>query len=204
MIGRYVAKVELLIIKIISKFEGGETRSKTLRKYYEKKYSIEIGEYSYGCFKPSLNCGGIKVTIGRYCSFADNIRYYGANHPLNFFSTSAYFYNKGFGFDVEDVPRYSLSIGNDVWIGYGVTITCGCKNIGDGAVIAAGAVVTKDVPAYSVVGGNPAKVIKMRFDETTINKLLQSEWWLNSPDLLVKLRPFDDIHNFIENQNINN
>ena len=74
---------------------------------------------------------------------------------------SAYFYNKAFsGLDVKDVERHSLKIGQDVWIGHGVTIVSTCHHIGNGAVVAAGAVVTKDVPAYAIVGGVPAKKIR--------------------------------------------
>lgn len=67
-------------------------------------------------------------------------------------------------------------IGNDVWIGYEATIMPGV-NVGDGAIIASKAVVTSDVPAYSVVGGNPAKIIKYRFDESTVSTLLEIAWW---------------------------
>lgn len=67
-------------------------------------------------------------------------------------------------------------IGNDVWLGANSLVLKGVK-IGDGAVIGAGAVVTKDVPPYAIVGGNPAKVIKMRFDDETIGKLMQLQWW---------------------------
>jgi virginiamycin A acetyltransferase len=70
----------------------------------------------------------------------------------------------------------NLVIGNDVWIGYEATLMAGIT-IGDGAIIAAKSVVTKDVPPYSIVGGNPAKVIRMRFDESQIRRLLELQWW---------------------------
>ena len=168
------------------KWSGKQQKSKVLRQYTLKKYKTEVGLYSYGgCFSPQFNNGGT-VTIGRYCSFAQDVRYFGANHPLNYVSTSSYFYNKSFGFDVKDVKREHLLIGNDVWCGYGVIITSSCHSIGNGSVIAAGAVVTKDIPPYAVVAGVPAKIIKYRFDEDTILRLEQSEWWKRPPEKLVE------------------
>lgn len=81
-------------------------------------------------------------------------------------------------------------IGNDVWIGYGAVIMRGLE-IGDGAIIAAGAVVTKDVEPYSIVGGVPSKVIKKRYDDATIEKLLELKWWEYGPDILKGLDLFD-------------
>jgi len=80
--------------------------------------------------------------------------------------------------DYLKTPRYKgdIVIGNDVWIGYGVTILSGVT-IGDGAIVAANSCVVKDVPPYSIVGGVPAKVIKYRFDDETIGKLLKIRWW---------------------------
>jgi len=128
---------------MVTKMDGGMQESKILRIYTKDRYRVDVGMYSYGgCFAPSFNLGG-KVTIGRYCSIASNVHYFGANHPLNYVSMSPYFYNSSFGKKVKDVERNELVIGNDCWIGYGVIITSNCINIGNGAVIAAGAVVTK-------------------------------------------------------------
>lgn len=168
--------------KLIVTKEGGYPFSSTIRDYTYEKYGVKVGMYSYGSmFSPDFNIGGLSVYIGNYCSFASNIHYYGANHPYENVSTSPFFYNKSFGYSVKDVERYKLDIGNDVWIGYGVTITCGCQNIGNGAVIAAGAVVTKDVPPYAIVGGVPARVIKFRFDNETIEQLEKSKWYDLAP-----------------------
>ena len=79
--------------------------------------------------------------------------------------------------DIYNRFEQPCSVGNDVWIAAGAHVLRGC-NVGDGAVIAAGAVVTKDVPPYAVVAGNPAKIIRMRFDDNIINKLIESKWWL--------------------------
>lgn len=189
--------LEKIYLKIVSKKEGGEQVSTTLRAFYRFKYKVDVDLYSYGCFKPEFNCGGKGVTVGRYCSIAPNVRFYGANHPQKNFSLSPYFYNKAFGFDVTDVDRKELSIGNDVWIGYGAIITAGCTNIGDGAVIGAGAVVTHDVKPYTVVGVNPAKVIKQRFPEELADKLLNSKWWEFPPNSLHKFDRPDDINAFL-------
>ncbi len=161
--------------------EGGEMLSSSLRKKFKNKYNVSVDLYSYGgCFDPLFNISGY-VKIGRYCSIAKKVRYFGANHPLDYLSTSPYFYNCKFGFNVKDVKRETLVIGNDVWIGYGVIITASCKEIGNGAVIAAGSVVTKSVPPYSIVAGNPAKIIRYRFAPDTIMKLEKSNWFMHTP-----------------------
>lgn len=141
--------------------------------------------HSYGgCFAREFNSGGLHVDVGRYCSFAQNVRYFGASHPTAFISMSAYWYNSSFGFEVRDVERASLSIGHDVWIGYGVIITPGCKQIGNGAVIGAGSVVTRNVEAYSVNVGVPSRHIAMRFSEDVVKGIELSKWWNREPEEL--------------------
>lgn len=149
------------------------------------KTSIEVGAWS--------NVAGTKghgeinhVKIGRYCSIADKVDINPPQHPVDWLSITARQYNKGYlefdrfgGKDVQVKEWQSgkrVEIGNDVWIGTNAVIMGGVK-IGDGAIVAAGAVVTKDVPPYAIVGGVPAKVIKYRFDEATIQELLALQWW---------------------------
>lgn len=164
----------------------GQMESLVLRKYYLKHYKVDVDLYSYGgCFKKDFNNGGT-VKVGKYCSFANNIHYFAANHPMSYPTSSAYFYNKALGFDVKDVERHHLEIGHDVWVGYGTIITSGCRSIGNGSVIGAGSVVTHDVPAYSIVAGNPAKVLRMRFTEKEISELENSRWWELQPDVLYR------------------
>ena len=175
-----------IILKPKIFLEGGEAYSKSLRKHC-KKNNVDIGLYTYGsCFEEGFNIGG-KVKIGRYCSFAGNVKYFGGNHPMHYVSMSPFFYNKKWGgFDVKDIERKTLTIGNDVWVGYNVIITNKCQNIGNGAVIGAGSVVTKDVPPYSIVAGNPAKIIRYRFDEDTIKMIENSKYWELEPQEIMK------------------
>ena len=124
-----------------------------------------------------------KLIIGKFCALATGIKFImnGANHKISGFSTYP-FYIFGNGWDTVTPKENELPfkgdtiVGNDVWIGYKSTIMPGVK-IGDGAIIAAKSVVTNDVPPYTIVGGNPAKIIKPRFDDDTIKKLLKIAWW---------------------------
>lgn len=178
-------KINLELVHLKVEREGGEMTSKTIRKFVRSRYNVDVGQYSYGsCFEPLFNVGG-KIKIGRYCSFASNIHYFGANHPINRLSTSPYFYSKEFGFCVSDILRNELEIGNDVWIGYGVIITAACHKIGNGAIIGGGSVVTKNVEPYTIVAGNPAKLIRMRFSDEEIQRIEQSQWWIDEPRIVI-------------------
>lgn len=119
------------------------------------------------------------MTVGKFSSLARGVCLYSRNHPYWMASTSPLFYNKEFNNTLgkDSVSFGKLTIGNDVWIGQYAVILPSCKNIGNGAVIGAGAIVTKDVPPYAIVAGNPARIIKYRFDEETIAKLEELKWW---------------------------
>lgn len=168
--------VRKAIIRMVCKLEGGEFHSETLRQIFAKFHKIKIGMYTYGCFLP-LNVPEGSV-IGRYSSFARGLTILRGNHPLNFKSTHPFFYNPSLGY-VEKllITRTKTDVGNDVWIGANVTILPSVSHIADGAVVGAGSVVTKDVPPFAVVAGNPAKIIKYRFSEETIKRITQSAWW---------------------------
>ncbi|MDL2218349.1 CatB-related O-acetyltransferase [Christensenellaceae bacterium OttesenSCG-928-M15] len=127
---------------------------------------------------------GDKLIIGKFCSIACGAKFIftSANHTLNSLSTYTFplFYEE-WDLDKKDVTtawdnKGDIVIGNDVWIGYEAVILSGV-HIGDGAIIGARAVVTKDVPPYTIVGGVPAKEIRTRFDERTVSKLLETKWW---------------------------
>ena len=126
---------------------------------------------------------GDKLIIGRFCAIAKGIEFVmnGANHRMN--SVTTYPFNiMGGGWEqftprFEDLPLKGDTVdGNDVWIGQDVTVMPGV-HIGDGAIIAASSVVTKDIPPYCVVGGNPCRVLRKRFDEALIAYLLDLKWW---------------------------
>lgn len=121
-------------------------------------------------------------TIGRFCVFAQNVTLGAGRHPVHFASTNFLFYSKNKSFKTFSDGEYFLeehcyiNVGHDVWFGANTSVV-GSVNIGSGAVIAYGAVVTKDVPPYAIVGGVPAKVIKMRFPDEIIQRLLEIKWW---------------------------
>ena len=137
-----------------------------------------IGAFSYS--NSPLTWG---VSIGRYCSIATNLRIFGAEHYTDWISTSPHFYSEEFQkkFRTSEISHLNrskrcINIGHDVWIGSDVALKKEI-NIGDGAIIASGAVVTKDVEPFSIVGGVPAKLIKYRFDDDVINKIKELQWW---------------------------
>ncbi len=146
-----------------------------------------IGGHTYG--KPRvISWGeGASLTIGRYCSISTQVVIFlGSEHRTDWVSTYPFpiFWKEARHIAGHPSTRGDVVIGNDVWIGYNVIIISGVS-IGDGAAIGAGSVVTKDVPPYAIVAGNPARLVRYRFDERTIQKLLQIQWW-NWPDEKVK------------------
>lgn len=159
--------------------------------------------------------------IGRYTSIGPRCKVIIGSHPYTypFVTTCPAFYSKkkqcGSCFsdselintmrfaDVNNI--YPVIIGNDCWVNSDVRIVAGV-NIGDGAILLAGSVVTKDVPPFAIVGGVPAKVLKYRYKDEDIQFILESKWWNIQPELLAKnwkaLSNFDNFRKFIENENI--
>ncbi|GAB2693080.1 Vat family streptogramin A O-acetyltransferase [Mucilaginibacter koreensis] len=158
---------------------------------------IEIGDYTYydDLEDPSNFERNIlyffdflddRLIIGRFCSIASDVKFImnGANHEIAPVSTFPFgIFGKGWEKVNEDVDMTSkfpnkgdTVIGNDVWLGYGATLMPGVK-VGNGAIIASKAVVTKDVPDYAIVGGNPARIIRKRFEDDVVQRLLKIAWW---------------------------
>lgn len=136
---------------------------------------VKVGNYTYGPLKILNYATTEKISIGNYCSIAGNVTFIlNADHNIDTISTFP-FKVKYLGEKYEGTSKGDIVVCDDVWIGYGSTILSGIK-IGQGAVIAAGSVVTKDVEPYSVVGGVPAKTIKMRFSDDIIKKLEQIDF----------------------------
>ncbi len=175
--GLEIKQLRKLIIKLIKRMERGEVYSQTLRRIFKDYYDVEIGMYTHGgCFIPGQISP--QTTIGRYCSLARALRIINRNHPLEMKSMHAFFFNPYFKYCNQDNLEFvPLKIGNDVWIGHNAIIVPNVKSIGDGAVIAAGAVVNKDIPPYAVAVGNPARVVRYRFSKEKIEELLAERWW---------------------------
>lgn len=134
------------------------------------------------CSYIGYDCTMVNCSLGAYCSVADEVIIGGAEHPMDWVSTSPVFQNVRHSGPIKRFAKLDLpavkttTIGNDVWIGNRAIVKQGVT-IGDGAVIGAGSVVTKDVEPYSVVAGCPAKHIRYRFDETIRSEIQKSEWW---------------------------
>lgn len=138
--------------------------------------NVEFGDYSYTGHNTTIK----HTKIGKFCSISWNVSIGGADHDYSKLSTHPFpilsdfgFSNIGGGYSSYEEP---LVIGNDVWIGSGVEIPRGVT-IADGAVIGAGSVVTKDIPPYAVAVGNPARVLRKRFSDTVITRLMNLKWW---------------------------
>jgi len=173
------------------KFPMKHTKRLCFLKNIVTQSNISVGDYTYyddsedvENFNKNVlyhfDFIGDKLIIGKFCQIATGVKFImnGANHATNGFSTFPF---SAFGHEWQDIPltpgyKGDTVIGNDVWIGYEAVIMPGIK-VGDGAIIASRAVVTKDVEPYTIVGGNPAQIIRKRFDDQTINNLSNLAWW---------------------------
>ena len=169
----------------------GVVRSGFLKNFITRP-TIEVGDFTYyddprgpERFEENVlyhfDFIGDRLVIGRFCSIAAETRFLmnGGNHPTTWGTTYPFpIFGRGWeaAMPTSWPHKGDTRVGNDVWIGYGSTIMPGVT-IGDGAIVASCSVVTKDVPPYAIVGGNPAKVVRYRFGEATIARLLELRWW---------------------------
>lgn len=178
---------------------------------YMGKGSVFSGVMGYGSYIGDRS--NINGRIGRYASIAGNVNVVNGFHPTDtYVAMHPSFYSDTCSVRIpprgktdfvehryaDPKKKHAVIIGNDVWIGQGASLIAGVT-IGDGAVVAAGAVVTKDVPPYTVVGGVPAKPIKKRFSDEQIEKLLAFRWWDQPQNWIMANRErFDTIEDFLK------
>ncbi len=184
-----IRRFRQLALRLSRRLEGGAMESATLRDILRKHHGVEVGAYSYGeCLVPGSFPAG--VSVGRYVSIARDVRVFLRNHPMERLSMHPYFYNANLKIlDADSVVSGTLRIEHDAWVGERAIMTPGCSRIGLGAVVGAGAVVTSDVPDFAVVAGNPARLLRYRFDEPMRDLIRQSRWWEHDIQELQRMMP---------------
>ena len=136
---------------------------------------VRVGNFTYGTINIVSTNNGSKVSIGHFCSISDNVKFIINNdHPTDHISTYP-FKTRILHDKPEAISKGDIIVHDDVWIGINAIIMSGVE-IGQGAIVAAGAVVTRDVPPYAIVGGVPAKIIKYRFEQDVVNKLMRIDY----------------------------
>jgi len=176
----------------------------TLPIFEPKDCRVSVGCYTYGNPRLMLWSDKEKINIGKYCSIAENVTIFGGGEHRTDWVTSfpiSIAFNLGAAWQ-DGIPatKGQTLIGNDVWIGYGSTILSGVT-IGDGAVVGACSVVTKDIPPYIIAAGNPAKIIRKRFSRRIVKRLLKIKWWDWPPDRIIaayELMSSPDIDAFMD------
>lgn len=183
MVGKNLAGKKLRLEPLID--PTARVRQATLGRYTEIGARTAFVESSMGDYSYVVNDSDvIYTTIGKFCSIAAHTRINPGNHPMQRASQSHFTYRASAYFDdAEDDAEFfawrrstPVTIGHDVWIGHGAIILPG-RSIGTGAVVAGGAIVTKDVAPYTIVAGNPARPVRRRFPEEIAERLLALAWW---------------------------
>jgi virginiamycin A acetyltransferase len=184
------------VSRLCARLEGGLMMSATWRQILREAHDVSIGRYSYGAvLDPGVLPPG--SVVGSYCSVGTGLIVRRRDHPVGRPFLHPFFYNGALGLLVRDtIPDEAenpLTIGHDVWIGDRVTILGGCRVIGNGAVLAAGAVVTRDVAPYAIVGGVPARPLRFRFDDSGIARIEATRWWERDIAEIIENPPIEDI-----------
>ncbi len=183
----------LIYLKHFRRIEGVHQPGKRLtiagQVWLEPEATLPAGSFlSMGMFSYALSALDWRTTIGRYCSVAKGVSILGIDHPTDWISTHPFVFREHHRKAIRalhgrapDLPSFEADhgpvwIGHDVWIGQDVRIRSGVS-IGHGAIVASGAIVTQDVPPYAIVGGVPARIIRFRFEDAMIERLLRVGWW---------------------------
>ena len=190
-----------LDLKKIHPLKSGDESVTYIKAMLENCHNVEVGDYTYfdgQNFKEHVTHHydfiGDKLIIGKFCQIGRNVEFImnGANHQMNAVSTYPFYIFRGWEQNPplkNDLPyKGDTIIGNDVWIGQNVTFLPGV-HVGNGCIIGANAVVASNIPAYCVVAGNPAKIIKKRFDDEMIELLEKLKWWDRTPNEIQKIIP---------------
>lgn len=166
---------KIKLLRFRKKWRGINTNNRTIAANVYDIACCSVGKCTYGALRIVNWNNEYKLKIGNYCSIAQNVTFIlDADHYVNHLSSYP-FKTLIVNGELEGVSKGDIIVDDDVWIGYGVTVLSGV-HIGQGAVIAAGAVVSRDVPPYAIVGGVPAKVIKYRFSEDVIKYMLTLDY----------------------------
>lgn len=187
--------IEYYISKFLKKLRGRAIINSSIHKKSKINSGSHIvnssfDKYSYCGYDCDIN----NTNVGSFCSIASNVKIGGGIHPMDWVSTSPVFYKGKQSLKVKFSPKdrekpRKVIIGHDVWIGQNVLINQGIK-IGTGSIIGMGSIVTKNVPPYSIYAGNPAKLIRYRFDSDLIDSLLKSQWWMLDDNQLNKISDY--------------
>lgn len=180
-------------ISQILKYLGLKKKSFFTNEYPEFK-NDEIGDFTYGRPRILFRNNTSKLKIGKYCSISENVKIFlGGNHRIDWVSTYPFSVIEKLKHVAEKIKGHpatkgSVIIENDVWIGHSVVILSGIT-IENGAVVGANSVVTKSVGPYEIWAGNPAKLLKKRFSDDSIEKLLQYKWWDKNTNKIEEIVP---------------
>ena len=183
------------LVRLLSRKKPG-----TLQERFPQ---FSIGKGSYGPLRVYDWGEGATLRIGAYCSIAEGSKILlGGGHRTDWVTTYPFevFLKSAKHVKGTRITKGDVNIGNDVWLGMDSMIMSGVT-VGDGAVIGASAVVTKDIPPYAIVAGNPVRVVRMRFDDTVIDKLLEIQWWNWSDSRIERLVPLlmnNDLEAFLD------